>query len=66
MKCDIIYKKYLKIWRKHVTFNFDKEFHFIMQKHDLNTVIILGHLNLDGDAAGSVMGLAHYRKVVNC
>ena len=46
-----------------MTFNFDKEFHFIMQKHDLNTVIILGHLNPDGDAAGSVMGLAHYIKV---
>ena len=46
-----------------MTFNFDKEFQNIMQNHSLKTVIILGHLNPDGDAAGSVMGLAHYIKV---
>ena len=44
-------------------FDFDKEFQNMMQKHSLNTVILLGHLNPDGDAAGSVMGLAHYIKV---
>ena len=49
-----------------MTFSFDKEFHSIMQKHDLNTVIILGHLNPDGDAAGSVMGLAHYIRSTEC
>ena len=46
-----------------MTFNFDREFQSMMQVHDLNTVILLGHLNPDGDAAGSVMGLAHYIKV---
>ena len=46
-----------------MTFDFDKEFQNMMQKHSLNTVILLGHLNPDGDAAGSVMGLAHYIKV---
>lgn len=25
MKCDIIYKKYLKIWRKHMTFMYEEE-----------------------------------------
>lgn len=46
-----------------MTFDFDKEFQNMMQKYSLNTVILLGHLNPDGDAAGSVMGLAHYIKV---
>ena len=45
-----------------MTFNFDREFQSMMQVNDLNTVILLGHLNPDGDAAGSVMGLAHYIK----
>ena len=31
-----------------------------MQTRNLDTVVILGHLNPDGDAAGSVMSLAHY------
>ena len=31
-----------------------------MQTHNLDTVVILGDLNPDGDAAGSVMSLAHY------
>lgn len=44
-------------------FDFDKEFQNMMQNHSLNTVLLLGHLNPDGDAAGSVMGLAHYIKV---
>ena len=35
----------------------------MMQEHNLNSVILLGHLNPDGDVAGSVMGLAHYLKV---
>ncbi len=46
-----------------MTFNFDREFQSMMQVNDLNTVILLGHLNPDGDAAGLVMGLAHYIKV---
>ena len=46
-----------------MTFNFDREFQSIMQEHNLHSVILLGHLNPDGDAAGSVMGLAHYIKV---
>ena len=46
-----------------MTFNFDREFQSMMQEHNLTTVILLGHLNPDGDAAGSVMGLAHYIKV---
>ena len=43
-------------------FNFDREFQSMMQEHKLTIVILLGHLNPDGDAAGSVMGLAHYIK----
>lgn len=45
-------------------FNFNEVFEHMMQTHDLDTVIILGHMNPDGDAAGSVMGLAHYLHVV--
>ena len=41
-------------------FNFDSTFKEMMQSHNLDTVIILGHMNPDGDAAGSVMSLAHY------
>ena len=41
-------------------FNFDSTFKKMMQSHNLDTVIILGHMNPDGDAAGSVMSLAHY------
>lgn len=45
-------------------FNFNEVFENLMKEHDLDTVIILGHMNPDGDAAGSVMGLAHYIKDV--
>lgn len=41
-------------------FNFDSIFKELMQACNLDTVVILGHLNPDGDAAGSVMSLAHY------
>lgn len=41
-------------------FNFNECFETMMQSHDLDTVIILAHMNPDGDAAGSVMGLTHY------
>lgn len=41
-------------------FNFDSVFKELMQACNLDTVVILGHLNPDGDAAGSVMSLAHY------
>ena len=41
-------------------FKFDSVFKELMQACNLDTVVILGHLNPDGDAAGSVMSLAHY------
>ena len=41
-------------------FNFDTVFDETMQTHNLDTVVILGQLNPDGDAAGSVMRLAQY------
>lgn len=34
----------------------------MMQENNLDTVVLLAHINPDGDAAGSVMGLAHYIK----
>lgn len=39
---------------------FDPAFSEMMQKHSLDQVVILAHMNPDGDAAGSVLGLAHY------
>lgn len=45
-------------------FNFNEIFEHMMQVHSLDTVVILAHMNPDGDAAGSVMGLAHYLHVV--
>ena len=44
--------------------NFNKVFENMMQSNQLDTVILLAHRNPDGDAAGSVMGLAHYIKDV--
>ena len=41
-------------------FNLNEAFENMMQSHDLNTVVLLAHMNPDGDAAGSVLGLAHY------
>ena len=41
-------------------FEFDKVFCQMMEKCQLDTVILLGHINPDGDASGSVMGTAHY------
>ena len=41
-------------------FDFDKVFLEMMESRSLKKVVILGHMNPDGDAAGSVMGLAHY------
>lgn len=32
----------------------------MMKSNELDTVVVLGHINPDGDAAGSVMGIAHY------
>ena len=43
-------------------FDFNQEFIHLMQSHSLDTVVILGHINPDGDACGCVMGLAHYIK----
>ncbi len=41
-------------------FDFDEMFTAMMKKNSLTRVVILGHINPDGDAAGSVLGLAHY------
>ena len=41
-------------------FDFDAVFTEMMESHGLRNVVILGHMNPDGDAAGCVMGLAHY------
>ena len=47
-----------------MTFDFDKEFQNMMQKHSLNNSDPFGSSRIPmGDAAGSVMGLAHYIKV---
>lgn len=43
---------------------FNEQFEKMMEEHQLKNVVILGHMNPDGDAAGSVMGLAHYIHVV--
>lgn len=43
-----------------MAFNFNEHFEQMMQDNDVIDVVILGHMNPDGDAAGSVMGLAHY------
>lgn len=48
----------------YMKFEFDKVFRQMMEEHQLDTVILLGHINPDGDAAGSVMGIAHYIHVV--
>ena len=41
-------------------FNFNEIFENMMKENNLDTVMVLGHMNPDGDAAGSVMGLSHY------
>lgn len=41
-------------------FDFKSEFESMMKSNELDTVVVLGHINPDGDAAGSVMGIAHY------
>lgn len=41
-------------------FAFNSAFEHMMEKDHLTTVVILAHINPDGDAAGSVMSLAHY------
>ncbi len=41
-------------------FSFDQVFIRIMLEHNLDTVVILGHLNPDGDAAGSVRKTLQY------
>ena len=42
---------------------FDEKFMQLMEEKNLDTVVLMGHINPDGDAVGSVMGLAHYIKV---
>lgn len=39
-------------------FDFKNEFESMMKSNELDTVVVLGHINPDGDAAGSVMGLS--------
>lgn len=46
--------------KNQMKFEFDKVFCQMMEKCQLDTVILLGHINPDGDASGSVMGTAHY------
>ena len=46
-----------------MAFDFNKQFEKMMREYDVTEVVLLGHMNPDGDAAGSVMGLAHYIKV---
>lgn len=43
-----------------MSFDFDTQFTTMMQTNQLDCVIILGHMNPDGDCCGSVLGLAHY------
>lgn len=45
-----------------MVFDFNEQFEKMMKDNDMTEVVILGHMNPDGDAAGSVMGLAHYIK----
>ena len=45
-----------------MAFDFNKQFEKMMREYDVTEVVLLGHMNPDGDAAGSVMGLAHYIK----
>ena len=45
-------------------FEFHRSFEELMEGGGLKNVVILGHRNPDGDAAGCVMGLAHYLKTV--
>ena len=42
---------------------FEEKFMQLMEEKNLDTVVLMGHINPDGDAVGSVMGLAHYIKV---
>ncbi|MDO4491129.1 MAG: DHH family phosphoesterase [Lachnospiraceae bacterium] len=44
-------------------FNFDEAFRNMMESNKLKTVVVQAHINPDGDAAGSVMGLSHYLRV---
>lgn len=42
---------------------FDEAFRNMMESSKCKIVLVLGHINPDGDAAGSVMAIAHYLKV---
>ena len=39
-----------------MAFDFNKQFEKMMREYDVTEVVLLGHMNPDGDAAGSVMG----------
>ena len=41
-----------------MAFDFNEQFEKMMREYDVTEVVLLGHMNPDGDAAGSVMGLA--------
>ena len=45
-------------------FDFTENFEKMMEEKKLDTILILGHMIPDGDATGSVMGLAHYLHTV--
>ena len=45
-----------------MAFDFNEQFEKMMRDNAVTEVVLLGHMNPDGDAAGSVMGLAHYIK----
>lgn len=40
--------------------SFRKEFEYMMNENNLDTVIVLSHVNADGDAVGSVLSLSYY------
>ena len=46
-------------------FDFDKQLEKMMREHELQTIVVLGHINPDGDASGSVMAVAHYIHAVH-
>lgn len=44
--------------------SFRKHLDQMLVENGINTVVVLSHVNADGDAAGSAMSLAHYLNVI--
>lgn len=44
--------------------SFRKHLEQMLVENGINTVVVLSHVNADGDAAGSAMSLAHYLNVI--